>query len=171
MPYTLSDLVEDVRACLSQREASECSDDLCNSVSKALLDQEFIATHLTDRGDGDGPREILFEDDELGFCICGHVYGDQAIGQPHDHGPSWAIYGQAEGTTEMTDWKIIKSGAGEEASTVEPNKTYTMNPGDAHFYGIGVVHSPKRTAPTKLVRIEGATLDHIKRTNIVAATS
>ncbi|HIC29969.1 MAG TPA: hypothetical protein EYM71_02835 [Rhodospirillales bacterium] len=170
MPYTLTELAGDVRAILSQSEASACSDDLCKLVSKALNDPEFTSTHLTDRRDGEGPREVLFEDDELGFCICGHVYGDQAIGKPHDHGSSWALYGQAEGTTEMTDWKIVRKGDGDDPSIVEPNKTYTMNPGDAHFYGIGNVHSPKRTAPTKLVRIEGVNLDHMKRSKIVAAS-
>jgi hypothetical protein len=27
------------------------------------------------------------------------------IGGPHDHGNSWAIYGQALGWTEMTEWE------------------------------------------------------------------
>ncbi len=37
------------------------------------------------------------------------------------------------------------------------------------FYDVGVVHSPKRDGLTKLVRIEGANLDRIKRSNIKAA--
>ena len=52
---------------------------------------------------------------------------------------------------------------------VEPEKTYVMKPGDAHLYDIGAVHSPKRDGLTKLVRIEGANLDRIKRSNIKAA--
>ena len=34
---------------------------------------------------------------------------------------------------------------------------------------VGVVHSPKRDGLTKLVRIEGANLDRIERSNIKAA--
>ena len=61
---------------------------------------------------------MLYEDPELGFCICGHVYETPAHGQPphHDpswHGPSWAIYGLAVGDTEMTGWRIVKKGDGE----------------------------------------------------------
>ena len=52
---------------------------------------------------------------------------------------------------------------------VEPTTTYVLKPGDAHFYDIGVVHSPKRDGLTRLVRIEGTNLDHIKRSNIKAA--
>jgi hypothetical protein len=44
-----------------------------------------------------------------------------------------------------------------------------MKPGDAHFYDIGDVHSPRRETPVKLVRIEGANLDHVKRSNIKVA--
>ena len=46
---------------------------------------------------------------------------------------------------------------------------YVMKPGDSHFYDVGVVHSPKRDGLTKLVRIEGANLDRIQRSNIKAA--
>ena len=170
MGYTLLELAGDIRTILNQSEASECSDDLCALVSRALTDRNFITTHLMDRNVGAGPREILYEDDKLGFCICGHVYDGQAMGQPHDHGPSWALYGQAEGTTEMTDWKIVKKGRGDEPSIVEPTKKYRMNPGDAQYYGIGHVHSPKRTTPTKLIRIEGINLDHITRSKIASAS-
>ena len=45
---------------------------------------------------------------------------------------------------------------------VEPVKTYVLKPGDSHFYDVGVVHSPKRDGLTKLVRIEGRNLDHVK---------
>ena len=58
---------------------------------------------------------------------------------------------------------------GGEPTLVEPERSYMMTPGDAHFYDVGDVHSPRRENSTKLVRIEGANLDHIKRSNIKAA--
>ena len=51
----------------------------------------FIETHVT--AEACKPRKVLYEDPELGFCICGHVYEGPAAGSPHDHGPTWAIYG------------------------------------------------------------------------------
>jgi len=38
----------------------------------------------------------------------------------------------------------------------------------AVFYDVGKVHSPKREAPVKLIRIEGQNLDHVRRSNIEA---
>jgi len=167
MAYTLEQMATDIRGTLRADPGAAGKEKVCGIVSKALLDQEFIRKHLT--SDQCKPRKVLYEDPELGFCICGHVYEDKAIGKPHDHGSSWAIYGQAVGTTEMTDWKIVKEGSGDVPKLVEPVRTYTMKPGDAKFYDVGVVHSPNRDRPTKLIRIEGKNLDHVKRSNIAAA--
>jgi hypothetical protein len=52
---------------------------------------------------------------------------------------------------------------------VEPVRDYEMNPGDVKFYDVGVVHSPRREAPTKLLRVEGANLDHVVRSRIKRA--
>ncbi len=136
-------------------------------MSKVLRDQDFIAKHLN--AADCKPRKVLYEDPELGFCICGHVYEKPAHGSPHDHGSSWAIYGVAVGDTEMTDWRIVKKGDGTNPTLVEPERTYVMKPGDSHFYDVGVVHSPNRDTLTKLVRIEGSNLDRIKRSNIKEA--
>jgi len=167
MTYTLEQLSGDIRDALKADSGTTGKEAVCKLVSKVLLDQEFIAKHLT--SEQCHPRKVLFEDPELGFCVCGHVYEKAAHGAPHDHGSSWAIYGLATGDTEMTDWRIVKKGDGDTPSLVEPVKTYVLKPGDSHFYDVGMVHSPKRDGLTKLVRIEGRNLDHVKRSNIKAA--
>jgi hypothetical protein len=68
----------------------------------------------------------------------------------------------------MTDWRIVEKGKAEAPTLVEPVKTYPMKPGDAHLYDVGDVHSPKRDAAVKLIRIEGRNLDRVKRSNIKA---
>jgi hypothetical protein len=168
MTYSLTQLAADIRETLKTDASVAAKQKVCGYVSKALTDKAFVTTHLKDRAAGANPREVLYEDPELGFCVCGHVYNGPAHGSPHDHGPSWAIYGQAVGVTEMTDWRIVEKGSGDKPSLVEPVKTYAMNPGDAHLYDVGDVHSPDRKAPVKLIRIEGKNLDHIKRSNIKA---
>ena len=164
--YTLDALTNDIRAALAASSGADGQNKVASLVSRALLDKAFIAEHLKDRAPGEHPREVLFEDDDTGFCICGHVYAGEAIGEPHDHGSSWAIYGQAVGETEMTDWRIVERGNDDKPHLVEAVKTYTMVPGDAHVYAVGDVHSPSRVKPVKLIRIEGANLDHVQRSNI-----
>ncbi len=164
--YSLDALADDIRAALKADPGPSGRTKVASLVSRALLDKAFIAEHLKERAPGEHPREVLFEDDGTGFCICGHVYDGEANGEPHDHGSSWAIYGQAEGQTEMTDWKIVERGTGDKPHLVEAVKTYTMEPGDAHVYDVGDVHSPKRVKAVKLIRIESANLDHVQRSNI-----
>ena len=166
MAYTLEQLSADIRHAL-KTDTGPGKQAVCALVSKVLLDKEFVARHLT--ADQCRPRKVLYEDPELGFCICGHVYETAAHGTPHDHGSSWAIYGLAVGDTEMTDWCVVQPGDEANPTLVAPEQTYVLQPGDAHFYDVGVVHSPKRDGLTKLVRIEGVNLDHIKRSNIKAA--
>ena len=166
---TLEGLAADIGAALRSDGGKEGKAAVCRIVAEALKDQDFVATHLPDREGDAGPRQVLYEDDELGFCICGHVYVGEANGEPHDHGPSWAIYGQASGSTEMSDWKIVDEGSTTSPKLVEHARTYTMKPGDAHLYDVGDVHSPVRAGTVRLIRIEGANLDHIERSNIAKA--
>jgi hypothetical protein len=169
MAYTLEQFASDIRNALMADSGPAAKHEICGFVSRALNDPVFVEAYLKDRPPGANPREILYEDPELGFCICGHVYDGPANGSPHDHGSSWAIYGQAAGVTEMTDWKVIEKGEGDKPSLVEPVRTYAMQPGDAHFYDVGDVHSPRREKPVRLIRIEGTNLDHVRRSNIKAA--
>ena len=129
------------------------------------MDQNFIHHNLKDRdSENPNPREVLYEDLELGFCVCGHVYNQEADGTPHDHGSSWAIYGQASGETEMTEWEIVKEES--DLKFVKETKKYIMKPGDVRFYNVGDVHSPVRKEPVRLLRIEGRNLDNIERSKI-----
>ena len=107
MTHVLEQLAADIRAALKADAGVGGKQAVCKLVSKVLLDKEFVEKHLT--ADQCKPRKVLYEDPELGFCICGHVYEKPAHGEPHDHGSSWAIYGLAVGDTEMTDWRIAVS--------------------------------------------------------------
>jgi hypothetical protein len=168
MSYTLTELAQDIKSVIQTKGIPEGSNQICSFVSKALIDKNFVLNNLPDRSSDQKPRDILYEDKDISFCICGHVYHTEAIGFPHDHGSSWAVYGQADGETEMTEWKIIKDQSDDDIVYVKANKKYTMKPGDVHFYAVGDVHSPVRKEPVRLLRIEGVNLDNIKRSNIKA---
>lgn len=170
MSVTVESLAKEVRDVLANEPIETSSERVCAILSKGLLDRALVAEKLPDRAPGQHPREVLYEDPDLGFCICGHVYNGAAESGPHDHGSSWAIYGQADGATEMTDWRIVEEGDGENPIRVVPERTYMLQPGDAHFYGVGAVHSPRRAGSTRLIRIEGANLDHVQRSHIVKAS-
>ena len=129
-------------------------------LQEVLKDETFVATNL---GDDVPERKVLYEDPELGFCILAHVHHGAKESQPHDHGPTWAIYGQARGVTEMTDWELVEAATTEKPGKVRQKKTYTLNPGTAFVYNEGDLHSPRRTDSTRLIRLEGKNMEKVKR--------
>lgn len=167
MAYTLEQFAADCREILTTDDGPDGLAKVRDCLERALRDEAFVAENLGPEATKE--RDILYEDPELGFCICAHVYNGAKQGKPHDHGPTWAIYGQAEGETEMTDWRIVAPATNGEPAKVEKVRSYRLTPGDAHVYLIGDVHAPYRDAPTKLIRIEGSNTDKIERTPIEAA--
>lgn len=167
MSYTLEQFAADCRAALLADDGPDGREQVRQCVTKALNDKDFVAEYLG--ADATKERDILYEDPDLGFCICAHVYDGPKQGQPHDHGPTWAIYGQAVGETEMTDWEIVSPPEGGFPGKVEMVKSYRLKPGDVHLYQPGEVHAPLRDGPTRLIRIEGKNTEHLQRTPLQAA--
>lgn len=167
MSYTLENLAADCHTAIAADQGPAGREKLRQHIETALKDQDFVATQFGPENDVE--RQVVYEDPEFGFCILAHVYQGAKGSNPHDHATSWAIYGQAVGVTEMTDWRKLKAPEGEEPGIVEPVKVYELKPGVAHLYNEGELHSPRRETDTKLIRVEGRNLAGVKRDRYVAA--
>ena len=166
MSLTLEQLAAECHKALKADSGIAGRRQVCALVVEACKDQAFVATHFTERT---GQRDIIYEDPELGFCICVHSYGDARESQPHDHGPCWAIYGQVAGETVMSDWTLLEPAGEGKLGKVQFARRYALQPGMAHLYNEGDLHSPRRDAPTQLLRIEGRNLDKVRRFGYRAA--
>ena len=160
MVYTLDQIVADCRAALIQDTGAVGRNAVRKFVEQACLDDDFVATHLGP--DNDTPRQVLYEDDELGFCILVHVAPPET-GLPHGHGPTWAIYGIAAGVTEMTDWYCTEQPDGRTAGKVVKVKSYELPMGTAHLYNEGDLHSSRREHEVRMIRVEGINLMGVRR--------
>lgn len=159
MARTLEGFAADCRRALKENPGRAGREKVRALVENILKDKEFVAAHV----DGPAERNVIYEDNELGFCILAHVYNDARDSNPHDHGTSWAIYGQAEGETEMSDWEVAEPARDGRPAKVRQARTYTLKPGMAHIYHEGDVHSPRRAGATRLLRIEGTNMERVKR--------
>ena len=165
MPYTLEQFAAACHDALKADPGPAGRGKICNLVREVLQDKEFISTHIR----VDGPdRLVLYEDPELGFTILAHAYQGAKNSSPHDHGPTWAIYGQATGETIMTDWECLERPTETTPGKARRVRDYTLRPGMAYLYEPGVLHSPRRDAATSLLRIEGKNLDRVRRRPYVA---
>jgi len=160
MGYTLEQFSDACHRILADDPGVGGRKKVCALVEEVLKDDAFVAAHL---GDDVPERKILYEDPQLGFCILGHVNHGARESKPHDHGPSWAIYGQARGETVMSDWALVEPATEDRAGKVRLVKKYTLTPGVAHVYNEGDLHSPGRSGSTRLIRIEGRNLEKIRR--------
>ena len=161
MAYTLEQLAADCHAAMEEDSGVAGREKIRQYVSKACLDDDFVAKHLGP--ENKTPRKILYEDPDYGFCILAHYYEGAKGSTPHDHAGHWAIYSQAEGETEMTEWKCVEPPAEGKAGKVVKDRSYVMKRGDAYLYNEKTLHSPRREATTRLLRVEGKDLTNVKR--------
>lgn len=165
MAQTLEEFAAACRAALTADPGPAGREKVCALVRAVLQDRDFVAAHIPP----DGPeRKVLYEDPKLGFTILAHAYRGAKTTGPHDHGPTWAIYGQAAGETIMTDWECLARPTETAPGQARRLRDYTLAPGMAYLYEPGVLHSPRRDGATALLRIEGMNLERIRRRPYVA---
>lgn len=152
MEFTLDTFASECHRILKADPGPAGREKVRSLVEEVLKDEKFLSLYLNQNTPD---RQVIYEDPELGFCICAHMNRGAKDSNPHDHGNAWAIYGQAMGETEMSDWEVLETAAEGKPGKVRRAKVYTLKPGMAHLYNEGDVHSPKRVAATGLIRIEG----------------
>lgn len=160
MAYTLEEFAQKCHRILVEDPGPMGREKVCGVVQDVLRDEDFVHEYLDAET---SERKILFEDPELGFCILAHHYEGARASNPHDHGPYWAIYGQARGETIMTDYALVEPASEGKRGKVRTVRSYSLKPGMAHLYNEGDLHAPRREGTTKLIRIEGRNLDKIRR--------
>lgn len=166
MTHTLEQFAARCHDILKAEPGPAGRDKVCALLRGVLTDQQFVARHFDDQTPD---RKILYEDPELGFCILTHYYKGAKESPPHDHGPSWAIYGQVRGETEMSDYELLEPASEAKPGKVRKTRTYKLTPGVAHVYNEGDLHSPTRTSSTHLIRIEGVNMEKVRRLKYQAA--
>ncbi len=165
MAVTLDTFAAQCRAVLTAENNAAGREKVAALLREALKDDAFVASQFSP---GAPERKIVYEDPELGFCILAHAYQGAKSSTPHDHAHSWAIYGQAEGETAMSDYALLEAATSERPGKVKKTRDYQLTPGTAHVYNEGDLHSPSRAGPTRLIRIEGTNMEKVKRSKFEA---
>lgn len=129
-------------------------------LEKLLTDADFVRKHCVESAPG---LHLLYEDPELKFQVLAHVNENPRVSPPHDHGASWAIYGQATEHTDMTEWARTDDGSNPGQAELKAVKTYRLTPGHAGIYQDGTIHSIDYPAKSCFVRVTGTNLDRIER--------
>ncbi|MBK17870.1 MAG: hypothetical protein CMM52_03395 [Rhodospirillaceae bacterium] len=124
-----------------------------------LNDPDFVAAECGP--DAEPGIRTIYRDKETGFNVLVHVYEGGKKGPPHDHGRSWAVYGQAAEWTDMTTWKRNDDGDDAGFADLEEVETFRLTPGKAGTFEIGDIHSIHFPDGARFVRVTGTDLDAI----------
>src|SRR5664280_1494920 len=102
MAYDLDQFIADCKTTLAREPGPKGREQVRVNLEKLLANPDFIRAYTGD----DQPRgvKVLYEDPKLGFQVLAHINEKAHASPPHDHGASWAIYGQAAQYTDMTEW-------------------------------------------------------------------
>jgi len=152
MSQTLEPFFQQVRSTLLA-DPGPAGREQVRQLLAAVVSQPAIADEYL--SDDQPQRRLLYQDPDLGFAILGHVFKEARRTQPHDHGDSWAIYGQAVGETTMDDWEVLEPAGADQPGKVKLKDSQVLKPGTARVYNEGEIHSPRREGAAKLIRIEG----------------
>ena len=168
MPYDLDQFVSDCRAALARVPGPAGREEVRTRLEQLLANKDFIARYCGEQV----PRglKVLYEDPDLGFQVLAHINDKARVSPPHDHGASWAIYGQASKYTDMIEWEREDDGADPKHAKLKPAKKYRLEPGRAGIYQDGTIHSIDYPDRAVFVRVTGTNLDKINRIRIDTRT-
>jgi len=161
MPYTLPQFIDDTRAALKAEPGPAGRQRVARHLERLLANAQFVEATL-------GPqaplgRHTLHEDKELGFVVLAHVNKAPHKSPPHDHGSSWAVYGQATQYTDMTEYRRVDDGQGAGKAELEVVRRYRLDPGRAGVYDVGNIHAIDYPEGTRMIRVTGRDLDKVER--------
>ena len=107
MAYELDQFISDCRSILSRDPGPDGREQVRTRLEQLLQNPDFVRKHCEDAPRG---LHVLYEDPKLGFQILAHINDKARVSPPHDHGASWAIYGQATHYTDMIEWEREDNG-------------------------------------------------------------
>src|ERR1700726_1419090 len=123
MAYDLDAFCHDCRDALKADKGPGGREAVSQTLERLFAEPAFLDRHVLSMPPG---RHTLYEDPELGFVVLSHVNPKAAKSPPHDHGASWAIYGQATGHTDMIEWERADTGG--QRAELKEIKRYRLTP-------------------------------------------
>ena len=162
MAYQLEEFCSDAREALTIDPGHNGREKVRQLLEKLLANGDFVTRYLG--AEVAGGKQVIHHDSETGFYVMAH--GTEVgnwVGKPHDHGASWAIYGQGTGLTDMTVYARTDDGSQEGHAKLDKAETFRLDPGVVALFDPGTIHSTAHPQPARWIRVTGTDLDTIKR--------
>jgi hypothetical protein len=161
MSYSFDEFCADCHDALAADAGPAGREKVVGLLENLLVDEDFVRERL-------GPeqtsgRQTVYEDPDTGICVLLHRYDHDGGGTPHDHGASWAVYGQVREHSDIKVFERLDGGTGEGDADLEVRQEFSMTPGKAALFDVGVIHSINFVPGGRVVRVTGCDLDRIPK--------
>jgi hypothetical protein len=157
MAYTLDEFCADCRAAITADSGPDGREVIRGKLEQLLANQDFVDATL-----GENAQlgvHTLYKDEKFEFVVLAHINEEPSSSPPHDHGNSWAIYGQATEYTNMSEYRRLDGGEGDGEAKLEQVKAYRLTPGKAGLYDVRAIHAINYPANARFVRVTGRELE------------
>src|SRR5438309_4216402 len=134
--YTLDQFLSDTRATIKTKGVPSGLAEIRDHLEKLLRNPTLLQDHLGDPVPYRERTTIGYDaETDVHVLVHGREQGGKSV--PHDHGPCWVVYGQYQHYTDMTRWKRLDSGKGEEHAELTVQKQFRLNAGEAAAFAKG----------------------------------
>ena len=100
----------------------------------------------------------IFKDPKHGFIVYTHIIEKGRTSPPHDHGASWAVYGQARKHTAMTEYRRLDDTQKNGWAEIAVSKQYRLEPGMVGKFGPHEIHQIRFEDNARFIRVTGSDL-------------
>lgn len=160
MAYTLEEFCADCHKALAEHNDRSGRQAVRAKLEKLLANDDFIAKYCGP--DAEPGIHTLYHDPDLDFYVLAHINQKGRRSPPHDHGTSWAVYGQAVGRTDMTVWQRNDDRSKPGYAEIEPAGIYRLTRGKAGLFDVGDIHQIEFSDGARFVRITGTDLSTVQ---------
>src|SRR3546814_5701242 len=131
MAYSFEQFCKDANAALRADPGRGGKETIRRNLEVLLKNAEFVDSVCGPQAEY-GTRQI-YRDPDFDFVVLAHVNKTARKSPPHDHGSSWAVYGQASLYTEMHEYRRGDGKPGDGAARTRPGKPDRLTPGTAEI--------------------------------------
>lgn len=156
MTYSFEQFCADNRKAYDSNNVADLEKIRTNLEQLLQTNPEFVAEHCGP--DAEPGVCELYKDEETGFIVYAHNFKQGRTSPPHDHGASWAVYGQAKMFTDMTEYNRLDDGSKKDHAEIEQSKKYRLDPGQVGKFGPHAIHQIHFEDGAAFVRVTGADL-------------
>lgn len=160
MSYGKEDFIRDCQAAIDPKTRAADLESVRQALEKLLANKAFVEEHCGPKAEF-GIKE-LYRDPERDFMLLAHVYPKGRTSPPHDHGASWAVYGQAVAWTDMTEYERVDDGKQPGHADIKVSRQYRLEPGKAGVFGPHKIHQINFPDGARFIRVTGTDLTTIE---------